>query len=118
MRRLLSGVGYAMAEPGEVLATAASVEPGDRESWFRAWTELGARCDAVAERAARFGHDESAADAYLRAANYRFAGFYYVLGSADPGPPPLCLAGPPHLAAQRPHALGPDRRAAEHLVVR
>ncbi len=94
VRCLLTGVGYGMAEPGEVLATAASVEPGDRESWFRAWTELGARCDAVAGRAAHFGHDASASDAYLRAANYRFAGFYLVLGSADPGR---------HLSAWRAH---------------
>jgi len=85
VRCLLTGIGYAMAEPGEVLATAAAVEPGDRESWFRAWTELGARCDATAGRAAATGHPHSAADAYLRAANYRFAAFYYVLGSADPG---------------------------------
>ena len=34
-----------------------------------------------------------------------------------PRPPPVGLAGPPHLAAQRPHALGPGRGAAEHLVV-
>ena len=63
--------------------TAAVVQPGDRESWFRAWTELGARCDAEAERAARFGHDESASDAYLRAANYRFAGLAVHVGQLE-----------------------------------
>jgi hypothetical protein len=94
VRCLLTGIGYAMAEPGEVLATAASIEPGDREEWFSAWTELGARCDAIATRAAATGHPHSAADAYLRAANYRFAGFYQVLGSADPGR---------HLSAWRAH---------------
>lgn len=94
VRCLLTGIGYAMAEPGEVLTTAASIEPGDREGWFRAWTELGARCDAIATRSARTGHPHSAADAYLRAANYRFAGFYYVLGSSDPGR---------HLSAWRAH---------------
>jgi hypothetical protein len=94
VRCLLTGIGYGMAEPGEVLTTAAGVEPGDMEGWFRAWTELGSRCDAIATRAAHLGHDHSAADAYLRAANYRFAGFYYVLGSADPGR---------HLSAWRAH---------------
>jgi hypothetical protein len=73
---------------------AAAVAPGDWEGGFRAWTELGARCDAIATRAARLGHDHSAADAYLRAANYRFAGFFYVLGTADPGR---------HLSAWRAH---------------
>ncbi len=94
VRCLLGGVGAGMAEPGEVLATAATVVPGDRESWFAAWTALGARCEAIADRAVAVGHRRSASDAYLRAANYRFAGFYYVLGSADPGR---------HLSAWRAH---------------
>jgi poly(3-hydroxybutyrate) depolymerase len=114
VRCLLTGVGYSMAEPGEVLATAASIEPGDLEGWFRAWTELGARCDAIGDRAARAGHDHSASDAYLRAANYRYAGFWYVLGSADPGR---------HLSAWRAHrtslrnALSHWDQAAEQLTV-
>ena len=114
VRCLLTGVGYSMAEPGEVLRTASGIEPGDREGWFRAWTELGARCDVIGDRAARAGHDHSAADAYLRAANYRYAGFWYVLGSADPGR---------HLSAWRAHrtslrnALTHWDQAAEPLSV-
>ncbi len=85
VRCLLTGVGYAMAEPGEVLATAAGVPAGDLDGWFDAWTALGVRSDAVGAEAAARGHRASAADAFLRAANYRFAGFYYVLATSDPG---------------------------------
>ena len=84
VRCLLTGIGYGMSEPGEVLATAATVTPGDPDSWFDAWTGLGERCEAMAEEASGRGHRHSAAQAYLRAANYRFAGFYYVLATARP----------------------------------
>ncbi len=104
VRCLLTGVGYGMAEPGEMLATAEGIAPGDAEGWFRAWTELGARCDAIGARAAAAGHGHSAADAYLRAANYRFAGFYYVLATSDPGR---------HLSAWRAHRVS-LRQAISH----
>lgn len=85
VRCLLTGIGYGMADPGEVLATAESVVPGDPGSWFDAWSALGDTCEAIAVRAEAAGHRESAAQAWLRAANYRFAGFYYVLATDDPG---------------------------------
>jgi hypothetical protein len=82
VRCILSGVAYGMAEIGEVLSVAEQVEASNVDAWFDGWTGLGARVDAIAERAERAGHAQSAAQAYLRAANYRFAGFYYVLGTA------------------------------------
>src|SRR4029079_7042492 len=45
---------------------------------------LGARVEAIAIESDARGHDESASLAYLRAANYRYAGFWYVLGTTDP----------------------------------
>jgi pimeloyl-ACP methyl ester carboxylesterase len=45
---------------------------------------LGARTEATADRSAARGHRDSARLAYLRAANYRYAGFWYVLGTKDP----------------------------------
>jgi hypothetical protein len=65
VRCLLSGTGSSMAEPGEVLATAAGIEPGDLDGWFRAWTDLGSRGDAIAGRAAQLGRDERASDGVL-----------------------------------------------------
>lgn len=83
VRCVLSGCRYAMADPGEVLATASEVAPGDCTAWFRAWTALGERCDDIGDRSAAAGHRVSAHAAHLRAANYRFAGWYYVLGSEE-----------------------------------
>lgn len=81
VRCVLSGVAYGMAEVGEVLTAAEQVADGDLDEWFDVWTQLGARCDAIATGAEQAGHRASAASAFLRAANYRFAGFYYVLGT-------------------------------------
>jgi hypothetical protein len=67
MLGLASGGG---SEPGEVLATIASVAEGDERGWSRAWTELGDRVQCLADSAARGGHLVSAAGAFLRAANY------------------------------------------------
>ena len=67
MLGLASGGG---AEPGEVLATIASVAEDDEPGWFRAWTELGDRVLALGDAAARSRHRVSATGAYLRAANY------------------------------------------------
>jgi pimeloyl-ACP methyl ester carboxylesterase len=81
VRCLLTGVGYGMAEPGEIVTTAETIVPHDRDSWFEAWTALGERCERIGTDAAERGHRTSASGAFLRAANYRFAGFYYVLGT-------------------------------------
>ena len=83
VRCLLNGVPYRMADPQETIATAAAVTPGDSDGWYRALTDLGARSEAVAQRCDRAGHGVSAAQAYLRAANYRYAGFWYVLATAQ-----------------------------------
>ena len=84
IRRLLDGVPYGMADPGEVLAATGAVPAGDMDAWFDALTALGARVEASADASAALGHHERAAFEYLRAANYRFAGFRYVLGTRDP----------------------------------
>jgi dienelactone hydrolase len=55
---------------GEVLATVAAVQPGDRAGWLDAWLALGERIAAIAAASAARGHRVSAARAYLRAANY------------------------------------------------
>lgn len=85
VRCALNGVAYRMSEVGEVLATSGAVAAGDLDGWFDAWTDRGRRVRAVAERSERGGHGESAATAYLRAANYAFAGFWYVLGTSRAG---------------------------------
>lgn len=85
VRCLLNGVPYGMADPGEVLAATGDLDPGDPDAWFDALTALGDAVEASADASAAGGHRVSAAGAYLRAANYRYAGFWYVLGTRDPG---------------------------------
>ena len=68
----------------KALVDAAYMAARDLDGWFDALTGLGARLEAEADERARRGHDVSAAGAYLRAANYRYAGFWYVLGTRAP----------------------------------
>ncbi len=83
-RCLLNGAAYGMADPEAVLRAIAPVPVGDRGAWFTALTSLGDRDHAIGDACAAAGHRVSARDAYLRAANARFAGFYYVLGTTGP----------------------------------
>ena len=85
VRCLLNGVPYRMADPQETITTAASVPPGDADGWYRALTDLGARVEAIGDESDHAGHRVSAAYAYLRAANYRYAGFWYVLATSQRG---------------------------------
>jgi len=84
IRCLLNGAAYGMADPEAVLRAVASVAPGDHDGWFDALTALGDASASAADVARAAGHRASARDAYLRAANYRFAAFYYVLATRDP----------------------------------
>jgi pimeloyl-ACP methyl ester carboxylesterase len=61
---------YGGAEWGECLAAAATIAPGDRESWYRAWMSLADRTFAAAVASQEAGHRVSARSAYLRASNY------------------------------------------------
>ncbi len=70
VRSLLGKASRGGADAGEVLATIAAIESGDRASWFAAWVALGERTAAVGAACAQRGHRVSAARAHLRAANY------------------------------------------------
>jgi hypothetical protein len=70
VRTILGKSSRGGADVGEVLATVASVQPGDRAGWFGAWIALGERVAAIAAASAAAGHRVSAARAYLRAADY------------------------------------------------
>jgi hypothetical protein len=84
IRCLLHGIPYGLADPGEVFAATGDVPVGDNDAWFGALTALGERVEEIAAESMARGHRESAALAYLRAANYRYAGFWYVLATRDP----------------------------------
>ena len=82
LRGALGACAYRLAEPGEVLATAARVRDGDFDSWFDEWTGTAEGATAVATAAA--GHRTSAREAWLRASYYHAMAFFYVLGTRDP----------------------------------
>lgn len=84
VRCALNGVAYRMAEVGEVVATGVGVAAGDIDGWFEAWTGRARALRGVAEACERAGRRASAAGAWLRSANYAFAGFWYVLGTSAP----------------------------------
>ncbi len=66
-----------MANVGECLAIAAQIAPGDRDSWYRAWSGFGSRLRERADEAAGAGHLVSARDAYLRSTEYFRQAFFF-----------------------------------------
>jgi hypothetical protein len=66
-----------MANTGECLAIAATITAGDRDSWYRAWSEFATRLVAQADAAAAARHRVSARDQHLRAAEYFRQAFFF-----------------------------------------
>jgi hypothetical protein len=78
----LSSAAFRLAEIGEVLATVAMVKDRDHQSWFDAWMASGERAEKLAREAAVEGHDQTARDAYLRAAMYIGTAFFTILATS------------------------------------
>ncbi len=78
--RVLGSAGSRQADVGECFATANRIVEGDFESWTREWTRTAERVVLGAQKSATSGHNVSAADAYLRAANYYRAAEFYLHG--------------------------------------
>jgi hypothetical protein len=76
----LGGAYYRAADVGTCLAIAARIEDGDPASAFEAFSNAGARLEAIADAAAAASHRISAWEAYLQAANYFGSATYF----ADP----------------------------------
>jgi alpha-beta hydrolase superfamily lysophospholipase len=83
--RVLGSAASRQADVGECLATADRIVEGDFESWTKEWALSADRVEAAAQKSAGAGHQVSAADAYLRAANYFRAAEFYLHG--DPQDP-------------------------------
>jgi hypothetical protein len=84
VRCLLTGVRYGMAEVGEILQTTSTVVDGDSDSWLSRWLDRGRRLGALAAEAEAAGRRYSAWGAYLRGANYVFAGNWYAPATDRP----------------------------------
>ena len=77
LQRSVGKADSGMANVGECLAIAERVVPGDRDSWYRAWSEFAARLVGQADEAAMAGHHVSARGSYLRAAEYFRQAFFF-----------------------------------------
>jgi dienelactone hydrolase len=77
LQRSIGKADSGMANVGECLAVASQITPGDRDSWYRAWTAAGSRLTEQADAALAAGHAVSARGAYLRAAEYFRQAFFF-----------------------------------------
>ena len=76
LKRTASAAYCGSADLGEMLVAASSVSPGDAGSWYDAWAAAAERAEALGNEAA--GCRESAAGAWLRAAEYWRQAFFFV----------------------------------------
>ena len=77
LQRSVAKADAGMANVGECLAIAQRITPGDRDSWYRAWSEFASRLVARGDNAREAGHSVSARNSYLRAAEYFRQAFFF-----------------------------------------
>jgi hypothetical protein len=77
LQRSVGKADSGMANVGECLAIAERITPGDRDSWYRAWSDFGVRLVSRGDAAAKAGHAVSAWGAHLRAAEYFRQAFFF-----------------------------------------
>jgi hypothetical protein len=83
LQRSVGKADSGMASVGECLALAGQITPGDRDSWYRAWSDCATRLVSQADEAAKAGHTVSARGAYLRAAEYFRQAFFFHRDNLD-----------------------------------
>jgi pimeloyl-ACP methyl ester carboxylesterase len=77
LQRSVGKADSGMATVGECLAIAEQITPGDRDSWYGAWSEFASRLVAQGEIAIAAGHPVSARSALLRGAEYFRQAFFF-----------------------------------------
>lgn len=77
LQRTVGKCDAGMANVGECLYIASQIAPGDRDSWYTAWSGFAAGLARQADRAAQGGHAASAASLRLRAAEYFRQAFFW-----------------------------------------
>ena len=86
----LSHTGQGMADKGECLDTAGRIDAADATSWPEEWLGTAERVRKIAENSLAKGHERSAGEAYLRAANYYRAALIH---HPEPGASGVLRAG-------------------------
>lgn len=77
LQRSVGKADSGMANVGECLEIASQISPGDRDSWYEAWSGFASRLALQADAALQAGHHVSARGAYLRAAEYFRQAFFF-----------------------------------------
>lgn len=77
LQRSVGKTDSGMANVGECLAIAEQITPGDRDSWYAAWSTFASRLVTQADAALAAGHTVSARDGNLRAAEYFRQAFFF-----------------------------------------
>lgn len=81
--RALSASQYSGADFGECIETAKKIKEGNFESWTEEWTATAERIKSLGDAALANGHNASAAECYLRAANYFRTAEFYLHGNPN-----------------------------------
>jgi pimeloyl-ACP methyl ester carboxylesterase len=74
-----------MASVGECLAIAERITPGDRDSWYRAWSDFAARLFDQGTQAVDAGRRASARSLFLRSTEYFRQAFFFHRDDLDGG---------------------------------
>jgi hypothetical protein len=82
-QNLLGHLHAGAGDAGEIFATVDRITDGDDTSWVREWEATADRVAEIADSCAADGHDVSARDTYLRAAQYYAAALTSVDGLDD-----------------------------------
>jgi hypothetical protein len=77
LQRTIGKCDAGMANVGECLYIASLIKPGDRDSWYAAWSAFANGLVAQAAVAEQAGHATSAASLRLRAAEYYRQAFFW-----------------------------------------
>lgn len=77
LQRSVGKADSGMANVGECLVIAEHVVPGDRDSWYSAWSDFAEGLVERADDALKYGHRVSARGSYLRAAEYFRQAFFF-----------------------------------------
>ena len=83
LQRSVGKADSGMANVGECLAIAGQITPGDRDSWYRAWSDFADHLVQQGKAALASGHRVSARSAFLRAAEYYRQAFFYHRDNLD-----------------------------------
>jgi hypothetical protein len=83
LQRSIGKADSGTANVGECLAIAERITPGDRDSWYRAWSGFATHLAGQGQAALAAGHRVSARGVLLRAAEYFRQAFFYHRDNLD-----------------------------------